>query len=283
MPMSMFDPPEWSSIAVGQTWTRIYQAGPHQASEAVVFIHGNPGSAADWVDLVDQVGEFSRAIALELPDFGQTVAAPGFDHKIDSYAEFIGDALRTLGVTRVRLVLHDFGGPIGLSWASRNLEMVASVCLINTGVLAGYKWHRTARGWQTPVLGELMQAITTRATFRRAVSSAEPRGLPREFLDEMYDNYDRRTRAAVLDLYRDGRKLGKDSELLVKPFAEANLPALVIWGAQDPYIGVELAEKQKDSFPSARVIVLPESGHWPMIDDPPSVSRPLIDFLRSHG
>lgn len=279
--MTMFDPPEWSSIAVGQTWTRIFQAGPHQASEAVVFLHGNPGSAADWTGLVEQVGEFSRAVAIELPDFGQTVAAPGFDHKIDSYADFLGEALRTLGITRVRLVLHDFGGPIGLTWASRNLGMVTGIGLINTGVLAGYKWHRTARAWQTPVAGELLQAITTRGNFRRSVSSAEPRGLPREFLDEMYDNFDRRTRAAVLDLYRDGKHIGRDSKLLVRPFAEADLPSLVIWGAQDPYIGVEMAEKQKDAFPSAKIIVLPESGHWPMIDDPPSVSRPLIEFLRS--
>jgi pimeloyl-ACP methyl ester carboxylesterase len=280
---SLFDPPEWSTIAVGETWTRIYQAGPHQASEAVVFLHGNPGSAADWTGLVEQVGEFSRAVAVELPDFGQTVAAPGFDHKVTSYAGFFGDALRALGIRRARLVLHDFGGPIGLAWAVRHLEMVSAVCLINTGVLAGYKWHRTARAWQTPVLGELLQAVTTRPAFRRAVSSAEPRGLPREFLDEMYDNYDRRTRAAVLRLYRSGRKVGRDAKQMVDRFAEADLPALVIWGAGDPYIGVEFAEKQKDAFPSARVVVLPESGHWPMVDDPPAVSRPLIEFLRTNG
>lgn len=281
--MTMFDPPEWSSIVVGKTWTRIYQAGPHQATEAVVFIHGNPGSAADWVDLVEEVGEFSRAVAIELPDFGQTVAAPGFDHTLDGYANFVGDALRTLGINRVRLVLHDFGGPIGLVWTIQNLEMVASVTLINTGVLPGYKWHRAARAWQTPVLGELAQAVTTRAVFRRTISSAEPRGLPREFIDGMYDNYDRRTKAAVLKLYRDGRKIGRDSELLILPLAEANLPSLVIWGAQDPYTGVEFAERQKEAFPSARVHVLAESGHWPFIDDPATVARLLVDFLRSAG
>ncbi|HTU15307.1 MAG TPA: alpha/beta hydrolase [Solirubrobacterales bacterium] len=281
--MTMFDPPEWSSIAVGQTWTRIYQAGPHQATEAVVFLHGNPGSAADWVDLVEEVGEFSRAVAIELPDFGQTVAAPGFDHTLDSYANFLGDALRTLGINRVRLVLHDFGGPIGLVWAIQNLEMVASVTLIDTGVLPGYRWHRAARAWQTPGVGELVQAITTRAVFRRTISSAEPRGLPREFIDGMYDNYDRRTKAAVLALYRDARKIGRDSELLIMPLAEADLPALVIWGAQDPYLGVEYAERQKEAFPSARVHVLPESGHWPFIDDPAAVSRLLVEFLRTAG
>ena len=281
--MSMFDPPEWSTIAVGKTWTRIFQAGPHQASEAVVFIHGNPGSAGDWVSLVTEVGGFSRAVAIELPDFGQTVAAPGFKHTIDEYADFIGEALDTLGITRVQLVLHDFGGPIGLVWAIQNLGMVSNVTLINTGVLPGYKWHRSARAWQTPGLGELVQAITTRAIFRRTISSAEPRGLPREFIDEMYDNYDRRTRNAVLHLYRDGKQIGRDSELLIMPLADADLPCLVIWGAGDPYLGVELAERQKEAFPSAEVNILPDSGHWPMIDDPAATNRLVIDFLRRNG
>ena len=50
--MNRPDPPEFESIAVGQVWTRLVQAGPQQASEAVVFLHGNPGSAGDFVPLV---------------------------------------------------------------------------------------------------------------------------------------------------------------------------------------------------------------------------------------
>ena len=272
--------PEWSSIAVGQVWTRLIQAGPQQASEAVVFLHGNPGSAGDFVSLVQEVGEFRRAVAFDLPDFGQTVAGPGFGHTVEEYASFVGEALDTLGITRVQLVLHDLGGPIGLVWAVQNLEMVAGVTLINTGVLAGYKWHRTARIWQTRGAGELLQAVATRGMFRRLASSAEPRGLPREFLDEMYDNYDRRTRAAILAVYRDLKDIGQDSRALIAPLHEADLPALVIWGAHDSYLGSELAERQKEAFPSAEVHVLAESGHWPYIDDPATASRLIVGFLQ---
>ena len=144
-----------------------------------------------------------RAVALDLPDFGQSIAAPGFGHTQDEYAEFVGEALKTLGIRRAHLVLHDVGGAIGLIWASTHTGQVASVTLINTGILAGYKWHRKARGWQTPGVGELMQAVTFRSVFRRSIIKSEPHGLPRDFVDEMYDNYDRRTRRAVLDIYRD--------------------------------------------------------------------------------
>ncbi len=278
--MNTTDPLEWSSIAVGQVWTRMIQSGPHQASEAVVFLHGNPGSASDWVDLVTEVGESRRAVAFDLPDFGQTVAAPDFGNSLEEYSEFFGEALDTLGISRVQLVLHDLGGLIGLSWAVQNLDKLAGVTLIDTGVMPGFKWHSTARAWQTPVLGEVLQAVTTRAMFRRVTSKAEPRGLPREYLDEMYGNYDRRTRAAVLKLYRDLKAVAGQSDLIAMPLKDADIPCLVIWGAHDRYLGPEFAERQKEAFPSAEVHVLAESGHWPHIDDPATTTGLITRFLR---
>lgn len=271
--------PEWSSIAVGDHWIRTFQAGPHQASEAVVFVHGNPGSAADFEGLVTAVAPPRRAIAFDLPDFGQSIAAPGFAHTQQEYADFLGEAFKALGIRRAHLVLHDLGGAIGLTWASTHTGQVASVTLINTGVLAGYRWHRAARGWQTRGVGELIQALTFRTAFRRTIIKAEPHGLPREFVDGMYDNYDRRTRRAVLDIYRDLRKIGKSSKQLVPMLAAADLPCLVVWGAGDPYIPASFADRQRSAFPSADVQILPASGHWPFIDDPAAVAGPLTAFL----
>jgi pimeloyl-ACP methyl ester carboxylesterase len=282
-PAGPAEPPVWSSIPVGGVLTRLLEAGPHQASEAVVFIHGNPGSASDWTGLVEEAGRLGRAVAFDLPDFGQTVAEPGFTNTVDEYATFVGEALETLGITSARLVLHDLGGPIGLTWAASNPEWVAAVTLINTGLLLDYKWHRMARVWQTPGLGGLTNAVVTRRVFRRLITAPEPRGLPPEFVDGMYENFDRRTKAAVLRLYRDSRKIGKTSKRLVPPLAAADIPALVIWGASDPYLPASLAERQKEAFPSAEIHILPGSGHWPFIDDPTTVGRLLSEFLRTTG
>ena len=59
----------------------------------------------------------------------------------------------------------------------------------------------------------------------------------------------------------------------------ADLPCLVVWGAGDPYIPVSFADRQRSAFPSAQVHILPSSGHWPFIDDPPAVTELLSDFL----
>jgi pimeloyl-ACP methyl ester carboxylesterase len=273
-------PAQRSSLLAGGTRTRLLQAGPAEASEAVVFVHGNPGSADDWEGLIGAAaGTGRRALSVDLPDFGETVAADGFEHSVLGYATFLGEALKELGVERAHLVVHDFGGPIGLVWAAMNVEALASITLIDTGVLPGYRWHRLARIWRTPVLGELFQAIATRGAFRFLLNRNEPRGLPREFVEAMYDHYDRRTRRAVLALYRDTDDPGSAAPELTKLLAPRDIPALVIWGEHDAYLPSSYAVRQREAFPSADVHVLPASGHWPFADAPDTVERLLAEFL----
>ncbi len=267
-------------LKVGETETRLVQAGPTEATEAVVFVHGNPGSADDWEPLVAAAGGTGvRAIALDLPDFGETEAPEGFEHSGPGYATFLGQALDALGVERVHLVLHDFGGPIGMIWAAMHAESVISVILIDTGVLPGYRWHRLARIWRTPVIGEIFQATATRGAFRSLLNRNEPRGLPRPFVEGMYDHYDRRTRRAVLKLYRATDDPGAAGAEFAALMAPRDIPALVIWGEHDAYLPAEYAARQRDAFPSAEVHVLPTSGHWPFADAPETVERLLVEFL----
>lgn len=292
--------------------TRLLQAGSPHASEAVVFLHGNPGSADDWETLIAAIAADrpatapqtpapattseaptaapaasasrpKRALSFDLPDFGETIAPDGFAHTVPGYMAFVEHAMQTLGVERAHLVLHDFGGPIGLVWAAAHADRLASVTLIDTGMLPGYRWHRMARIWRTPVLGEIMQAITFRSGFRRGISAAEPRGLPVEFIDKMYDQYDKRTKRAVLELYRSTSDPGAAASEFAAWMAPKDIPALVIWGEKDSYLPSSYAERQRDAFPSAEVHVVPDSGHWPFVDSVETVQRLLLDFLERVG
>lgn len=275
---------ERSSLLAGGTRTRLVQAGPAEASEAVVFVHGNPGSADDWERLVAAAGRVGRrAVAFDLPDFGETVAPEGFEHSVFGYASFLGEALGELGIERAHLVLHDFGGPIGLVWTAMNPDALAGIVLIDTGILPGYRWHRLARIWRTPVLGELLQATATRPAFRFLLNLNEPRELPRDFVEAMYDHYDRRTRRAVLALYRDTDDPGAAATEFSRLMAPRDVPALVIWGEHDAYLPYSYAACQREAFPSADVHVLAASGHWPYADAPETVERLLVEFLARAG
>lgn len=265
----------------GGTRTRLRIAGPADAREAVVFVHGNPGSADDWDALVDAAGAAGvRAVAFDLPDFGETEAPAGFEHTVAGYARFVDAVVAALGIERVHLVGHDFGGPIALAWIAGRPDMLASAVLIDTGVLPDYRWHSLARIWRTPLLGELFQAGTTRAGFRWIVQRGEPRGLPRPFVERMYDHIDARTKRAILKLYRDTDDPGAGGVQLAALLAPRDIPALVIWGEHDAYLSSSYAERQREVFPSADVHVLPASGHWPFADAPETVERLLTEHLR---
>lgn len=248
--------------------------------EAVVFVHGNPGPMDDWEELAPAVAAFARVIAMDMPGYGRAEHPKHFDYTVSGYGRYLGALLDHLHVERAHLVLHDFGGPWGLRWLADHPDRVASLTLINCGVMDGYKWHSFAKVWQTPILGELAQLTTTAWGMHRALNRMSPRPLPRAFIDRVMRYADWGHKRAVLKLYRASKNIGGSAAAFADaPFAQ-QLPACVIWGAGDPFIPVEFAEKQKRYFPRAEVHVLPCLGHWPFIDDVAAVRGPLVEFLR---
>ena len=245
--------------------------------EAVVFVHGNPGPMDDWEELAPAVSQFARVVAMDMPGYGRAEHPRRFEYTIGGYARYLGMLLDQLSVPRAHLVLHDFGGPWGLRWAAGNANRVASVTLVNCGVLEGYKWHTFAKVWQTPVLGELAQLAATKWGMKRAINGASPKPMPDAFFDRVMRYADWGHKRAVLKLYRASKDVGTQAPRMPE-FAQA-LPVCVIWGAGDPFIEVGFAEKQRRYFPRAEVHVLPGLGHWPFVDDVAAVRAPLVEFL----
>ena len=259
----------------------VLQAGPPDAREAVVFLHGNPGSGEDWRALVAATGTFARAVAPDMPGFGRADKPRDFPYTTEGYADFLDALLGELGIDQAHLVLHDFGGPWGLEWASQNPARVRSVTLVNTGAFIRYRWHILARIWRTPVLGEVFQATATRPLFRLLTNRGQKRKLPRAFLDHMYDvNFTRPTRRAVLKLYRATPRPAEMGDRHARALHPHDIPALVVWGARDPYLGIDLARAQQEVFPRARIVILDDSGHWPFADDPDRTAQAVVPFLR---
>jgi pimeloyl-ACP methyl ester carboxylesterase len=267
-----------SEVIVAGVRSPTLEAGPEDATEAAVFVHGNPGSVHDWSRLVEATGEHGRAVTLDFPGFGEADKPEAFPYTIEGYATHLDGALRQLGIKRAHLVLHDFGGPWGLKWAADHPDAYKSTTLVDTGILYGYSWHAFAKVWRTRGLGELFFAITTRSGMRAILKRGQPEPLPEEALELFYAaSKDKGTQRAVLRLYRASP--ASLLEALGPPLREMNRPTLVAWGAHDPYIKVEYAEQQKQTFPAAEVVVLEESGHWPMWDAPEEMEAAIVPFL----
>lgn len=261
--------------------TPTYEAGPSDRGEAVVFVHGNPGPSDDWERMAPRASEFARVVAMDLPGYGRADRPHDFDYTVSGYARHLGALLDELGVTRAHLVMHDFGGAFGLTWATEQPKSVGSVTVINTGVLTGYEWHKYAKIWQTPILGELFQATANAPLLHRALNADNPRPMPRAFVDRVMSYADWGHKNAVLKLYRASRDPERTFAPLAARVKALDVPACVVWGAGDKYLPVKYAEKQREFFPRAEVHVLPGLGHWPFIDDPEAVENVVLPFLRA--
>ena len=268
-----------TEVTIGGVRTPLVSAGPNGRTDAAVFIHGNPGSGEEFAPLVAAVGAFGYALAPDMPGYGRADKPGDFDYTVDGYARQLNALLDGMGVARAHLVLHDFGGPWGLAWAAGSPERVSSVTLINTGVLLDYRWHYLARIWRTPVAGELFMATTTRPAMRLLLRHGNPRGMPEPFFDRMWRHFDPATRRGVLRLYRATSDPAGLSLAWHTALRAHGIPALVVWGARDPYLPVDLAYRQRETFPEADVVVLEDSGHWPHADHPHAVADAVVPFL----
>src|SRR3954447_12014213 len=124
------------SVTVAGVRSPVLEAGPDDATEAVVFVHGVPGAGSEWSDLVGRVGEFARAVAPDMPGFAGADKPRDFPYDVDGYVRHLAGVLDDLGIERVHLVLHDFGGPWCLGWGVANLDRLPRGALLHTrGVL----------------------------------------------------------------------------------------------------------------------------------------------------
>ncbi|HEY8678369.1 MAG TPA: alpha/beta hydrolase [Candidatus Dormibacteraeota bacterium] len=265
-------------LTVDVVRTRGFQGGESGAHEAIVFVHGNPGSSEDWRDLATAAARIGRVVAVDMPGFGQADKPAKFDHSPAGYARFLSKLLSQLGIDQVHLVLHDFGGPWGLAWATENPTSVRSLALFNVGVPLGYRWHSTAKLVRTPVLGEFLMAATTRKSFE-GIMRRGGGTLPAGAIDRAWANFTPPTRRAAMKAYRsvaDPATVGDTQAALLTAY---RLPALVFWGEQDGFVPVEVAERQREVFDPIEIVRLPKAGHWAFLEEPALAEARLVGFL----
>src|ERR1700736_434286 len=131
-------------------------------AEPALYLHGVPTNSRDWLVFLKRGG----GLAVDLPGFGRSGKPGHFDYSIEGYADFLERFLELVGVSRVRLVVHDWGA-VGLAFAQRRPERIERLVIVNAvPFLPGYRWHRIARVWRARPWGELFMGATTRTGLR---------------------------------------------------------------------------------------------------------------------
>jgi pimeloyl-ACP methyl ester carboxylesterase len=230
----------------------------------VLWVHGVPNSADMWRPFLERVG----GIAVDLPGFGRSGKPAGWPYGVEGYRAFLERFLDWRGIDRVRVVAHDWGAP-ALLLGDR---ITAAVAIDVVPLLPGFHWHRVARMWRRPGLGELAMAATSRTTLRRLGH------VPAGDVDDVLAHFDHGTQRAILKLYR-----GADPDVLARAgdgLSACTAPVLVVWGERDPYLDPAWATRLAAALPGARVRVVEGAGHWPWTDRPELVDE-ICDALKS--
>jgi haloalkane dehalogenase len=239
-------------------------------------VHGYPTSSYLWREVLPSIAEAGyRALAPDLPGFGDSPAdLPGtWERQIENVERF----RRSVGVERTALLVHDWGGLIGLRWACDHPDAVTALVISDTGFFPEGKWHGLARTLQTEGEGEQVVEHMTRDLFAAGVRSVSA-SMPEDAIDEFFKAYgDPDRRRSQLDLYRSGdfSKL----EPYRGQLAGLGVPALILWGARDEFAPVAGAHRFSKEIPGSRLVVLDDAGHFLMEDDPGRVGSEIRRFL----
>ena len=181
--------------------------------------------------------------------------------------------LDALAIEEHSLVVTDWG-VVALIAAQRRPERLRRLVLINAvPLLPGYRWHWVARLWRRRVVGELVNATTTRTGLRLLSALATPRRrpLPASFIDLVWRGRPTGSWPEMLALYRSA-----DAERLAAAGAaldRVEAPALVVSGLQDPYIPAGFGRAYAERLPNAELVEFEGAGHWPWLDRPEVIDR----------
>lgn len=238
-----------------------------------LFLHGVPDTPHMWEPLINELKLSADAYRTPaLPGF-VSEAPKGFgstkEEYVDWYIAQLEDAHDKAGP--VDLVGHDWGAIITIRVASLKPELVHSWCVANALPHPDYRWHRMARMWQTPLLGELIVSVTRKEALCKALHE---QGIPADLASKEAALWSPHMRRSILALYRSAKTVGTDWWDDTKDLPKRGL---VFWGEDDPYVPVSIAE-EFCAQTETELLKQPDTGHWSIIERADVLARALTSL-----
>lgn len=285
-------PPAWRSLYPFRS--RFLELGPHRMhyldegprhAPPLVLLHGNPTWSFYWREVVLAFRDRFRVVAPDHLGCGLSDKPQRWSYRLSDHVSNLERLVDALGLRELTLVVHDWGGAIGMGLAVRQPQRVARLVVTNTAAFRSARLPLRIAACRLPLLGPLLvrglngfALVATRmATTRRL----EP--LVAEGLLAPYARWS--DRVGVLGFVRDIPMDAAHPSWRTLVEIEAGLerlrdkPTLILWGERDFVFTTAFRDEWVRRFPNAAVVSFAGAGHYLVEDARPQLMEALSRFL----
>jgi len=254
---------------------------------ALLLLHGLGCDHTTWDPVISTLARRYTVIAPDLLGHGLS-AKPRADYSVGGYANGMRDLLTVLGIDKVTVVGHSFGGGVAMQFAYQFPERTERMILVAPGGL-GPEVTKGIRAITLPGFHTAMGIVTlpgvrhvTKAALRSLAASGVSRARDLDEVAEIVDSFkDPKARAAirhVVSAVVDWR--GQVVTMADRAYLTQAMPMCVVWGTDDAVIPVRHAGNAAEMAPGATVEVIANAGHFPHKDHPQRFVKVVNDFIR---
>lgn len=276
------------SLAATGTDVRVQEVGE---GDPILLIHGGPNSGSTWAPIVGRLEGF-RCLIVDRPGTGLSEPYPVTAQNLAEFgASFVGSVLDGLEIDRAHVVASSFGGHLALrSAASHPERFLRMVQMASPAAVPGETFPSFMKSLKSPIARAVMNAMPPSRRINRSIMRQLGHGASLDagrFPDTFFDWYlalGRHTETMRNDARMIGGEIMPNIESLKlseELLGSVTTPTLFLWGADDGF-GRESNARMLTSFmPHADLVMMPEAGHLPWLDDPGFAARRTAEFLAS--
>ena len=257
--------------------------------EAIVMLHGNPTWSFFYRNLAKHFSHINNRIIV--PDHlgcGLSDKPQDYDYSLENHIENVVSLVKKLNLTKITLIVHDWGGAIGMGLATRHPELINKIIVMNTAAFRSLEIPLRINILRNPV-GEWFirsfNGFAGPATTMAVTKKLSP--LVKKGFLLPYDTYE--TRIATAKFVRDipmsedhpTYKTLATIEEKLKTLNDLKIPVLILWGEKDFCFTMNFQRKWLEFFPNAKVRTYKDAGHYLLEDKTSEVISEIESFLKN--
>jgi haloalkane dehalogenase len=248
----------------------------------VLFMHGEPTWSFLWRKVIPPVRDAGfRCVAPDLAGFGRSDKPIEIDwYTYDRHTEVAATLLEDLDLRGATVVVHDWGGPIGLRLAVEHPDRIKRIVVMDTGLFTGNQ--RMSEAWQEfRAFVERTEDLPISMLVRNACLT-DPGDEVADAYDVPFPNAESKAGARAFPLMipltpdAPGAEAG---QRVVAAMREDTRPTLMLWADSDPILPLTTGERFAEAIGAEPPYVIERASHFLQEDQGPEIGRLIADWL----